>query len=161
MTLMSATIDPQEFRQCMGRFATGVTVVTSEMDGEVRGMTANAFMSVSLEPPLVLISVAHKATMHDFLLESKRYGVSILCEEQMNLSNHFAGRHDPELEVPFVSHAGMSLIDGAVAHIVTDVVDTHEVGDHTLFIGHVTYLSSQELRPLLFSAGGYAQITTD
>jgi flavin reductase (DIM6/NTAB) family NADH-FMN oxidoreductase RutF len=158
---MSKKIDPREFRQCMGRFATGVTIVTSEMDEEIRGMTANAFMSVSLDPPLVLISLAHKAHMHAFLLESKCYGISILNETQMDLSNHFAGRNDPNLKIPFVRHAGVTLIDGAVAHIVTHVVDTHEVGDHTLFIGEVDYLSWRDLRPLLFYGGSYSQLMTD
>ena len=158
---MANKIDPREFRQCMGRFATGVTIVTSEKDGEERGMTANAFLSVSLDPPLILVSVAHKATMYEFLMESKRYGVSILGEHQKDLSNHFAGRHDPALEVPFVKHKGMPLIEGAVAHIVTEVVDAHAVGDHTLFIGEVVYLKSRDMRPLLFYGGNYSELSQD
>lgn len=158
---MAKKIDPREFRQCMGRFATGVTIVTSEMNGDVRGMTANAFLSVSLEPPLVLVSVGHKAQMYTFLQKSKRYGVSILNEDQMNLSNHFAGGHDPELKVPFVRHDDMPLIEGAVAHIVTDVVDEVLAGDHTLFIGEVKYLNSHALRPLLFYGGNYSELSVD
>jgi flavin reductase (DIM6/NTAB) family NADH-FMN oxidoreductase RutF len=158
---MAKTIDPREFRQCMGRFATGVTIVTSEKDDEVRGMTANAFLSVSLDPPLILVSVAHKATMYEFLQQSKHYGVSILGEHQKDLSNHFAGRHDPDLKVPFVRHKNMPLIEGAVGHIVTKVVDMHEVGDHTLFIGEVIYLKSRDMRPLMFYGGNYSELSQD
>ena len=154
-------IDARQFRQCMGRFATGVTVVTGELNDEIRGMTANAFLSVSLDPPLVLVSVSHKAHMHSFLQQTMSYGVSILNESQIDLSNHFAGQHQEDLEISFVRHADMPLVEGAVAHIVTTVVDIHEVGDHSLYIGKVIYLNWHDQRPLLFYAGSYSQLKSE
>ena len=84
--------DSRQFRNALGRFSSGVTIVTTSHNGQAHGMTANAFVSVSIDPPLVLVSVDHRAAMHNFLPESKRYGVSILAERQEQLSNHFAGR---------------------------------------------------------------------
>ena len=81
-------VDPHKFRETLGRFASGITVVTTVHEGEVYGMTANAFVSVSLDPPLVLVSVDIRANMHEVLPKSKRYGVSILAEEQQSLSQH-------------------------------------------------------------------------
>lgn len=85
-------IDKREFRNTLGRFATGVTIVTAVEEGNVHGMTANAFMSVSLEPPLVLVSIDHKAKMHQILPKTRVYGISILREDQEAVSQHFAGR---------------------------------------------------------------------
>src|SRR5579871_3442638 len=95
-------IDPAHFRRVMGRFATGVTVITATVAGETRGMTANAFMSGSLDPPLCVVSVGKKARMHGFLLESGHFGVNILARGQEALIGHFAGRPvegtDPKYE---------------------------------------------------------------
>ena len=151
-------IDGREFRNCCGRFATGITIVTTELEGKIHGMTANGFMSVSMEPPLITISVGHKTRMHPILSQSMRYGVSVLAEEMMNLSNHFAGRPDEGMVIPWVRQNEMPLIDGALAHFVTHVVDAHDAGDHTLFIGEVDYLAYGEGRPLLFYSGGYQQL---
>lgn len=121
-------------------------------------MTANAFVSVSMNPPLVLISVDHRAAMHTHLPKSKRYGVSILAEGQDTLSNHFAGRSVDGLQVPFIERHGMPLIEGAVAYFVVKVVDAHLAGDHTLYIGEVEHFEAVDARPLLFYAGQYQQI---
>jgi flavin reductase (DIM6/NTAB) family NADH-FMN oxidoreductase RutF len=123
-------------------------------------MTANAFLSVSLDPPLVLISVGTRAQMHTLLKEGDRYGVSILSEDQELLSRHFGGRPVEWLDVPFVWEQGVPLIRGAVAHLIARVVDAHPAGDHTLFIGRVEYLDAKEGYPLLFYGGSYAQITS-
>ena len=160
-TEQETTIDPREFRNAMGRFATGVTIVTTEVEGETFGMTANAFLSVSLDPPLILISVGTKASMHERLPQSGRYGVSFLNEGQTDLSQHFAGQPVEGLEVPFVRKHDMPLIEGAVAHIVTKVVEAHPAGDHTLFIGEVEYLDSHDDRPLLFYAGKYHELNAE
>ena len=95
----TTAIDTRLFRRVMGRFATGVTVITAEAEGGVRGMTANAFMSGSLTPPLCLISVAKKARMHDALKDSGHFGVSILAQGQERISQHFAGQGvaDPDV----------------------------------------------------------------
>lgn len=153
-------IDPREFRTALGRFATGVTVITTEHDGTIHGMTANAFMSVSLDPPLVLVSVNHRATTHKFLEASKRFGVSILAEKQAALSDHFARRPVEGLELHFVEKHSVPLIEGAVAHLIAHVVDMHPAGDHTLFIGQVEYLEWFEGKPLIFFGGNYHHLKT-
>src|SRR4051812_38865036 len=86
------TVPPALFRKVMSRFATGVTVITTDVGGEVFGMTANAFMAGSLTPPLCVISIARSAKMHARLVESRRFGVSFLAEPQAPLAQHFAGR---------------------------------------------------------------------
>lgn len=154
-------IDPREFRNCCGRFATGITVVTTQVDGTIHGMTANGFMSVSLQPPLIAISLGHQTRLHQLLPESMRYGVSILDETQLRFSNHFAGRADDTLEIPFTYTADTPLLRGALAHMVARVVDIHTTGDHTLYIGHVEYLNYDSGRPLLYYAGGYNHIKAD
>ena len=156
-----ATIDPREFRNTLGRFATGVTIITTEVEGEIHGMTANAFVSVSLHPPLILVSVDNRARAIEHLNASNRYGVSILAEEHEVYSNHFAGRPVEGLDISFVRINDMPLLEEAVAHLVATVVQTIPAGDHTLYLGQVEYLSWQDKRPLLFYAGQYTQLAAD
>ncbi|MCU0490588.1 MAG: flavin reductase family protein [Chloroflexaceae bacterium] len=158
MITEQTTIDPKIFRRTMSAFATGVTIITTAHGGEAHGMTANAFMSVSLEPPLVLVSIGTRARMHGLLTEGQRYGVSILSEGQQQLSNHFAGQRVAGLEPPFVWQHETPLLEGAVAQIVARVVEAHPAGDHTLFIGHVEYLAFNGGWPLLYNASRYEQI---
>ncbi|MFC6591378.1 flavin reductase family protein [Deinococcus lacus] len=100
---LTGGVDPQEFRQTLGRFASGVTIITAQDGQERRGMTASAFLSVSMTPPLVLVSVDRRAHMHGLLESSAvtHYGVSILAQDQQHLSDHFAGRPGPEEQVPW------------------------------------------------------------
>ncbi len=108
-------VPPHEFRETLGRFASGVTIVTAAHDGERRGMTASAFVSVSLTPPLILVSVGQTASMHARLMDVDRFGVNVLSVQQKALSAHFAGRPDEGLSVPWMDHEGLPLIGGAVA----------------------------------------------
>lgn len=152
-------IDPRAFREALGRFATGITVVTTVYEGEVYGMTANSFCSVSMEPPLVSVAADHSTVWHEKASLSGRYGVSVLSAEQGDLSNHFAGRPQEEVEIPFVWRNEMPLLDGAIAHLVCRVVDSHPAGDHTLHIGQVEYVDHQEGGdPLLFYTGTYERL---
>jgi flavin reductase (DIM6/NTAB) family NADH-FMN oxidoreductase RutF len=160
METATPVIDTLTFRATMGRFATGVTVVTTGMDSDAHGMTANAFMSISLSPPLVLVSVDNRAKMAQHLALDTRYGVNILAEQQEQISRHFGGRPQEGIHIPFVWHDATPLIEGCVAHIVARVVDIHGAGDHTLYIGHVEYLKWWEKRPLLFYSGQYEQLVT-
>lgn len=155
----SSAIGAQQFRKTLSRFTTGVTVITIAHEEHVHGMTANAFMSVSLNPPLVLISIAHHAQMYKLLSPESRYGVSILSDDQEGLSRHFGGRPMDRLEISFVQERGVPLLKGAIAHIVARVVDVHQAGDHTLFIGEVEYLQEHHGNPLLFYAASYGQLT--
>jgi flavin reductase (DIM6/NTAB) family NADH-FMN oxidoreductase RutF len=148
--------DPRTFRKALGHFATGVTVITTVHEGCVHGMTANAFCSVSLEPPLVLVSVDNRSHMHRLLRQSGRYGVSILARGQEMLSRHFAGRPQEGLQVPFCWHEGYPLIEGSIAQLTCKVVNAHPAGDHTLYIGQVEQIGySDENAPLLFYGGKY------
>jgi len=156
---MTPVIDTPTYRATMGRFATGVTVVTTGVDGDAHGMTANAFLSISLSPPLVLVSVDNRAKMAQHLALNARYGVNILSEKQERMSRHFGGRPQEGIHIPFVWHDATPLIEGCVAHIVARVVDIHPAGDHALYIGHVEYLKWWEKRPLLFYAGQYDQLS--
>src|SRR5258708_5600205 len=130
-------IEAQQFRKALSRFATGVTVITVAHQEHVHGMTANAFMSVSLHPPLVLISIGQNAQMYKLLGPDIRYGVSILSDDQEVLSRHFGGRPMDGLEIAFVQENGVPLLKGAIAHLVAKVVDAHQAGYHTLFIWEV------------------------
>jgi flavin reductase (DIM6/NTAB) family NADH-FMN oxidoreductase RutF len=154
----SLSFPVRQYRNALGRFASGITVVTTEHEGRTHGMTANAFVSVSLEPPLVLVSLDKRCKMHQVLLITRRYGVSVLAETQQAFSNHFAGRSVNGLQVPFTRRNEMPLLEGAVAYFVAEVIDVHPAGDHTLYIGHVQHFESYAGRPLLFYAGNYQQI---
>lgn len=158
MTSTSPGIDPREFRNTLGRFATGITVITTLQHGEVIGMTANAFISVSLEPPLILVSVDNKARMHQALLQAERYGVSMLAESQQSLSNHFAGRPDNHADIRLEARQGMPLLADAIAYIVARIVEAHPAGDHTLFIGEVEFLEHRPGNPLLYYSGQYRHL---
>ena len=152
------SFDPLRFRHALGRFATGVTVITARYEGRTHGMTANAFTSVSLDPPLVLVSLDNRSNMHRILPIVRRYGISVLQENHEHLSNHFAGRSIEGLPVRFVQQNGIPLLEGAVAHFVVEVIDAHLAGDHTLYISRVEFFEVYDEKPLLFFAGQYQQM---
>jgi flavin reductase (DIM6/NTAB) family NADH-FMN oxidoreductase RutF len=121
-------------------------------------MTANTFVSVSLDPPLVLVSLNKHSRLHHILPTVGRFGVSVLAENQRPLSDHFAGIQTDGVEIQFKNHAGAALLEGAVAHFVVRIEDTYPAGDHTLFLGKVEYFRHREDNPLLFYAGRYQQL---
>jgi flavin reductase (DIM6/NTAB) family NADH-FMN oxidoreductase RutF len=146
-------------RRTLGMFATGVTVITTLQSEQVHGMTANAFMSVSLEPPLVLISVDRRTKMCGLLHEGRRYGVSVLCETQSALSDRFAGRREEDLPQPrFDLVRETPLVDGALAHFVARIERSYWGGDHSLFLGRVEYARQNPGTPLLFHGGRYERL---
>lgn len=153
-----APVDAGTFRTVMGRFATGVTVVSHAGAGGIHAMTANAFLSVSLRPPLVLVSIGEQARMCSLLAVCQPFGISVLGQHQVALSNHFAGRHNLDASILWQQDAGVPLLVGAVAHVAARVVAAHVVGDHTLFIGEVEHLAHGAGQPLIFHAGGYARL---
>ena len=151
-------IDQALFRQVMGSFATGVTVITIKAHGEPRGMTVNAFMSGSLDPPLCVISIGKSARMYPFLKEAGHFGISILARGQERLSAHFGGRPDPDLQ-PAYRHIGtVPVLADAAATITATIVGHHDCGDHTIFIGHIHNMSADNRAPLVYHAGHYAAI---
>jgi flavin reductase (DIM6/NTAB) family NADH-FMN oxidoreductase RutF len=150
-------IDERGFRNALGRFATGVTVVTMRSHGRDYGLTVNAFMSVSLDPPLVAICVDKGSPAHETLLRGERYGVSILSEGQQDVSDYFAGRASIVVE-PFGSFQGFPVIEGSQADIVCRILAAHEAGDHTIFVGQVERLRYADGgMPLLYYRGRYRQ----
>jgi flavin reductase (DIM6/NTAB) family NADH-FMN oxidoreductase RutF len=150
------------FRRTLGMFATGVTVLTARSGETVHGMTANAFMSVSLRPPLVLVSVDRRARMSNLLHEGTRFGVNVLEASQATLSDRFAGRAvEGEVEPRFELVHETPLVEGALAHLVARVVRSYWGGDHSLFLGQVEYARYGEGEPLLFHGGRYERIVRD
>jgi flavin reductase (DIM6/NTAB) family NADH-FMN oxidoreductase RutF len=146
------------FRQVMGRFATGVTVVTTVERNTVHGMTANGFLSVSLRPPLVLVSLG-RCRMNEMLPRTGRYGVSVLSHDQRHFAGHFAAQKPSPVDPTFTWQNGLPLLDGAVAHLVCRVVDVHRAGDHVLWIGEVEYLDHRDDEPLLFYTGRFGTMS--
>ena len=144
-------------RQVMGRFATGVTVVTTVHRDTIHGMTANAFLSVSLRPPLVLVSLG-RCRMGEMLPRTRRYGVSILAHDQEHFAAHFAAQRASPVEPTFSWYDGMPVLDGALAHLVCRVVDVHAAGDHELWIGHVDHVEMRDGEPLLFYTGRFGTV---
>lgn len=155
-----AEIDGQSLRRACGRFATGVTVITTSDGNGSHGMTANAFMSVSLDPPLVMVSLDNRARMLERVRGAGRYAVSILAEGMERTALHFAGRHDPELATVLQYRDGLPVVPGAAVHLLADVVGEVPAGDHTLFIGHVRGIHHEEsAAPLLFYSGQFQRLT--
>lgn len=152
-------MDPTLFRSTMGKFATGVTVVTFVADGAPAGMTANAFTSVSMDPPLVLVSVRAASRFNRCVAAGTRYGINFLAESQADLSAHFGGRPVDALAPPFVHHDGTPLLDGSLAQLLVRAVDVHAAGDHLLYISEVERIRLGEQRkPLIFHGGKYRQV---
>ena len=150
------------FRRTLGMFATGVTVLTTRVGEQVHGMTANAFMSVSRRPPLVLVSIDRRARLGALLHEGTRFGVSVLEARQTGLSDRFAGRVSDEVpEATFEVVHETPLVEGALAHLVTRVVRSYWGGDHSLFLGQVEFARYGEGRPLLFHGGRYERLIED
>lgn len=148
-------MDNVAFRNAMSKFPTGITVVTTEIDGEIYGMTVNAFMSVSLDPKLVVVSIDKRATMLNMLQKAKKYAVSFLNEDQKEYSIIFAGQKERKHEVDFVRLNHLPVIKDAVAALTCNVYGEHEAGDHILFFGEVTDVSFADKQPLLYFDRNY------
>lgn len=155
-------IDPRALRDCCGRFATGVTVITTRTAEGDHGMTASAFMSVSLDPPLISISLDRRSKMLGKVQKSRRFAVNILTQHMRPHALHFAGQPDGTLPDEtladlFLEHRGdLPILRNAAAVIVADVVQQIEAGDHMLLLGHVRHLDHEPAAaPLLYHAGRF------
>ena len=153
-------LDQDAFRAVLGRFASGVTIVTVRGgNGRDYGMTVSAFSSVSLEPPLVMVCIGEDASLKPMIAEATHYGVSILASDQEPLSRRFAAHGERFDGIGFTrGENGMALIDGALAFMECRIVARHRAGDHTVVIGEVEAASVEDARPLLYYRGGYAQL---
>jgi len=155
-------MDGRTFRNAMGKFATGVTVVTTKSGEDVHGMTANAFMSVSMDPQLICVSVGHNATMHNKIKESGKFAVSILSDAQQDMSNYFAGQVKEKKDIPFEWIHEYPVISDSLVNIMCTVYDAHPAGDHTLYIGEVQDIAvKDEGEPLTFFGGKYCRLNRE
>jgi flavin reductase (DIM6/NTAB) family NADH-FMN oxidoreductase RutF len=159
------SVTPAEFRQALGCFATGVTVITVDYAGEVHGMTANAFASVSLDPPLVLVCVDHRARTHAHLHAKKRFGVNVLAEDQQIISEYYAGatqdhghaERDAGARFDRTAH-GTPVLNGALAYLECRLHTAQDAGDHTIFIAEIEEVVVREGDPLLYYRAEYRTI---
>ena len=154
-------ISPDDFRQVLAHFASGVTIVTTcDSEGRPTGLTASAFCSVSLDPPLILICVDHKSQSFPHLRESGRFAINILNQGHEPLSRRFASsRLDKFDGVAFaLGTLGVPLIDAALAVLECRTVSEHVEGDHTIFVGSVESVGVGEGDPLLYFRGRYHQL---
>lgn len=154
-------LDSDTFRSVLGRFASGVTILTARDDaGRDHGMTVSAFCSISLQPPLVLACIDHAASMHALLLTHPRFGVNILSSSQEAYSRRFADEADDRFDGIAYRRgdSGVVLLEDALAHLECRVAAHHDAGDHTLFVAEVERAEPREGRPLLYYRGGYAQL---
>ena len=174
-------IEPKRYRAILGHFATGVTVVTTvcDEDGDAGGCaqehepgqhawgtTVNAFSSVSLDPPLVLVVVGRERSIHPILARAGRFAVNILGEESQALSDCFAGAPSRLPRSAFCGAAhhpgatGVPILDAAIAHLECEVQTSVDAGDHTIYIGRVVALGSADDHglPLLYYRGHYLRI---
>jgi flavin reductase (DIM6/NTAB) family NADH-FMN oxidoreductase RutF len=152
---------PAAFRQLLGRFATGVAVVTTRApDGRPVGMTASSLASVSLRPPLLSVSIDHAATIHEAILAAPAFVVNVLEESQEGISRRFAEDHPDRFDgIGYrLGEQGLVMIDGAHAWIECERHELIEAGDHTIVLGRVTGGTTGEGRPLLYYRGGYGAL---
>ncbi len=155
-------IEKNELRRIMGHFATGVTIITSvRSSGELHGLTANAFTSVSLVPPLLLICVDKKAESYPCFTETKVFTVNVLAGDQEALSRKFAVSGGSKFEgVSYRLGAnGAPILDGTLAYIECTVSQEVDAGDHTVYLGEIQQAETpHEGKPLLFFRGGYREL---
>lgn len=149
-------VSRDDFRKAMSKFATGVTVVTSvDEEGEPHSMTANSFTSVCLDPPIVLVCVAHGTNTHGYVEKHGKFGINVLKEEQEELGAHFARRPaDRSGDISYTysrSENGTPILDESMVFFDCKVIDSHVYGDHTVYLGEVKEVRQEdEGTPLMF-----------
>ncbi|MGH2345978.1 MAG: flavin reductase, partial [Chloroflexota bacterium] len=154
------SVDPMEFRRTMGLFATGVTVITVR-DGEtIRGMTANAVTSVSLDPLLVLVCVDSRAHMRNLIPRVRRFAINMLSEEQRPLSRRFSGRASEKANVIFSAIDDVPILPDCLATLICTVDRLVDAGDHVVVFGRVDTIARAAAggRPLIYYAGDYQRL---
>jgi flavin reductase (DIM6/NTAB) family NADH-FMN oxidoreductase RutF len=149
-------ISKNEFRSALAEFATGVTVITTLDDqGEPHSMTANSFTSVCLEPPMVLVCIAHGTYTYGYLERTGRFGVNILGKEQQALGAYFARRPEDrtgDVEYSYSeTEGGVPMLDHSLVFMRCEVVGAHVYGDHTIYLGEVKEIHRNDSgAPLMF-----------
>ena len=164
MTLVPMPVDASSFRQALAQFASGVTVVTTrDAAGDPMGLTVSAFCSVSLSPPLVLVSVDVGSEAHAGFRDSGVFAVSILAEGQDDVSRLFARPGLSKFRELSLTpgQGGLPMVPGALAHIECAVRAAHPAGDHILYVGEIVALAVRPGRPLLYNRGGYRRLADE
>jgi flavin reductase (DIM6/NTAB) family NADH-FMN oxidoreductase RutF len=154
-------MDQQELRRVMGHFATGVTVITTrDKEGSPQGLTANAFMSLSLDPPLVLVSVDKGATCYTCFAPQNGFTVNFLNENQEEISRRFATKGvDKFADLKWREGAnGAVILDGVMGFVECRIKQCYDGGDHTIVVGEILASGANGERPLLFFRGKYQRL---
>lgn len=150
----------RDFKMVMGRFATGVTVVTTRLGALCAGITVNAFCSLSLEPPLVLICIDQASRVHDLLVQAGIFAVNILTDQQEDIARCFASPAERRWKdfCGCATHAvatGAPVLDESLAYVDCHILDVFPGGDHSIIVGRVEAVGSSEGAPLLYYRGQY------
>ena len=157
-------INADKFRRTLGRFATGVIVITTlDHEGQFHGMTANSFTSVSLNPPLILVCVDVQNQTHDFIKDQRKFGINILSTKQRELSSYFAKtiRQPPEPDtVGALSKNGIPSLQGSLGFLGCSLVSAHLLGDHTIYVGNVEEIITDDRsdNPLIFYESSFREL---
>src|SRR5437764_13446474 len=153
-------VDDAQFKLAMSHFASGVTIVTTEHEGKRNGMTVASFASLSLHPPLVLVCVEKNIKTHEAIAGAGKFGVSILSQEQADISANFATRRDDKFEGVAVTRGelGVPLIANSLTTLECEVRETLPGGDHTIFVGEVVDAQTRDGVPLLYFRSGYREM---
>ncbi|MBA3759820.1 MAG: flavin reductase family protein [Gemmatimonadales bacterium] len=159
--MTASEVDPFQYRQLLGHFATGVTILTTMTpEGKPLGMTANSLSSVSLSPPLISVCVDREADMHPVILRASEFVVNVLASDQEALARRFSDKYEDRFDgVGYrLNPEGLILLDGVLAHVVCRRQETYPGGDHTIVLGRVIGGTTRERHPLLYYRGGYAAL---
>lgn len=159
--MTASEVDPFQYRQLLGHFATGVTILTTMTPaGKPLGMTANSLSSVSLSPPLISVCVDREADMHPVILRASEFVVNVLASDQEALARRFSDKYEDRFDgVGYrLNPEGLILLDGVLAHVVCRRQETYPGGDHTIVLGRVIGGTTHERHPLLYYRGGYAAL---
>ena len=154
-------IDPADFRRALAQFASGVTAVTTrDASGRPLGLTVTAFSAVSLEPSLVLVCVDARSETHAGFRDSGAFGVSVLSEEQEEISRQFAwgGPGKFEKVETVTGTTGVPLVAGALVHLECRLAAAHVAGDHTIYVGEIMAMAAHPGRPLTYWQGQYRRL---
>lgn len=156
-----ATVDQELFRQVVGHFASGVTVITTSLAGELYGTTASAVSSLSMDPPMMLMCLNHTSSTHDAVLEAGTYAINILAEDQRDIAVNFGRKSSHKFEgvdYSISSHGDVPLIDNALATLVCTVTEAPRGGTHSVFFGRVVEATYREGNPLAYYRGTFGRL---
>ena len=159
-TTSEPSVDERDFKSALALFASGVTVITTrDSGGAIHGMTATAFCSLSLDPPLILVAIARETRCHANVMATERFGVSVLAATQIDLSRHFGGK--PNATPVFEMFDDVPVVEGALMHLSCNLEAPRPGGDHSIFVGRVTAARSEPGTPLIHFEGRYRRLDHD